>query len=279
MEKLEAELKRAGVDVSSLALAFTIGKHRVGRLTVEGTEAIPTWKRLRKLVPKTGHWPVLLGTDEDLELLAENREDGEDQKPGKVLGKARRVNVPALFVRWQKVAVENAREALNEFRETPDAEDVVVRYERMLAQDAPFQGLPRGKWPKDMWPDDYFSIPYDVLTKKPHRRIHVGLVPTMNGWEVPAFLMFGSWNACPHPEHHVAIMKYWHEQYGAEVVGITHDIVEMLVARPPRSRTRALELAREQYLYCDDIVEQGMRDLDTLAATLRGGKVWYFWWD
>src|SRR5262249_30768782 len=99
------------------------------------------------------------------------------------------------------------------------------------------------------------------------------------GWEIPAYLKFGAWNACPPPEDHVAVMKYWHGLYGAEVVSIASNTVEMFVARAPRSRKKALELAREQYLYCYDIVIQGTETIDNLAATLLNGKVWYFWWD
>src|SRR4051812_14998984 len=178
-------------------------------------------------------------------MLDENLEDNADLTPAGILGKARKQNVAALFAGWKKTVVENAREALNQW-ETDGAEEVVARYERMLAEEGPLRGMPRGDWPEwEGGPDD-FSIPYDVLTKKPLPRVHVGLVPTVNGCEVPAFLKFGGWNDCPHPHHHVAIMSYWQERYGAEVVGITHDIVEMLVARPPRSRAKALELAGEQ---------------------------------
>jgi hypothetical protein len=74
-------------------------------------------------------------------------------------------------------------------------------------------------------------------------------------------------------------MKYWQERYGAEVVGVTHDVVEMLISRPPRTRAQALELAREQCLYCSDIVLQGTNTLDVLAASLLDGTTWFFWWD
>lgn len=276
MEQLAAALEKGGIPKESLAQAFKVGRAWVHRLTVPGTEAIPTWKRLRKLVESAGHWPVLLGTDEDLELLEENFEDMEGKTPAKIVQQAEKVDPAALFDDWQETAVENCHAAAKDFE---DDDKVREKYERMAVQEAPFQGLPRGDWPDDAEPSDDFLIPYDVLTKKPLESVYVGLVPTVTCWEVPAFLKFGSWNACPHPEHHVAIMRYWHGQYGAEVVGITHDIVEMLVARPPRSRKRALELAREQYLYCEDIVDQGTRTLDNLAATLLYGESWYFWWD
>jgi hypothetical protein len=275
MEKLAAALRKGRVDASSLT-TFTVGKHQITYLTVHGTDAIPTWKRLRELVPETSCWPVLLGPDKELGYLKENLEDSRGQTPAMILRKARRVNVPSLFDQWQQIAVENAQAGLKEYRGDAESE---AHFQAMLDAPPLFQGMPRGPWPTGNRAVSEFSIPYDVLTKEPHRRVHIALVPTLNGWEAPAFLMLGSWNACPHPHHHVAIMKDWHKRYGAEVVGITHDIVEMFVARPPRNREQALALAREQYLYCDDIVRQGVGTLEVLAATLRGGKSWYFWWD
>jgi hypothetical protein len=278
VKQLATILDKAGIDTASLVPAYKIGRQQVYRMTVPGTEAVPTWKRLRKLVPKTGHWPVLLGPDEDLELLEEEIEDAEGQTPAQVLRKAAKYDGPDTFAAWHEELVENCRESLEMSREEGDAK-WVKQFEELLAQPEPFQCLPRGEWPEDVPPAENFYVPNNVLTKKPHPAVHVALVPTANGWEVPAFLMFGAFNDCPHPEDHVAVMKDWHDRYGAEVVAITHDIVETVVARPPRSRKKALELAREQYLYCKDIVDQGTETIDHLAATLLGGKVWFFWWD
>jgi len=49
-------------------------------------------------------------------------------------------------------------------------------------------------------------------------------------------------------------------------------------SRPP-TREAALELAREQYVYCSDIVDQGVQTLSALAAVLMQSAWWYFWWD
>jgi hypothetical protein len=38
-------------------------------------------------------------------------------------------------------------------------------------------------------------------------------------------------------------------------------------------------LAREQYLYCGDIVDQGTGTLSRLATALMADDWWYFWWD
>jgi len=38
-------------------------------------------------------------------------------------------------------------------------------------------------------------------------------------------------------------------------------------------------LAKEQFLYCSDIVEQGAGSIRNLASILLNGRAWYFWWD
>jgi hypothetical protein len=40
-----------------------------------------------------------------------------------------------------------------------------------------------------------------------------------------------------------------------------------------------MTVAKEQYIYCADIVDQGVGDISTLAATLIGQNWWSFWWD
>jgi hypothetical protein len=107
----------------------------------------------------------------------------------------------------------------------------------------------------------------------------VGLIPTVIGWQVPAFVRFGGWNACPLPEQHVAMLRYWRQRYGAEIVGIGADVLEVAVSRPPADRTAATRLAREQFVYCPNVVRHAAGSLESRAATLLGATAWSFWWE
>lgn len=89
----------------------------------------------------------------------------------------------------------------------------------------------------------------------------------------------GGWNDCPDSSVLTAFAKRWHASFGAEVVSITRDVMEFTVANPPTTREAASKLAMEQYIFCPDIVEQGVGDVVTLAATLQNSSYWYFWWD
>ena len=100
-----------------------------------------------------------------------------------------------------------------------------------------------------------------------------------NSWEAFGALGFGGWNDCPEARIHVAIHKRWRDRYGSSPIVISADVVECHVSRPPDNEQAALELAREQYAFCPDIVDQGTETISALAASLLGSPRWYFWWD
>jgi hypothetical protein len=107
--------------------------------------------------------------------------------------------------------------------------------------------------------------------------VPLALIPTKSPWEVPAYLDVTGDD--PPPEVHVGVLKYWYEQWEAEPVAMTAGSIEMRVLRPPVTQETALSLAREQYLYCPDLVEQDFGSIATLADLLLNGAVWRFWWD
>jgi hypothetical protein len=105
------------------------------------------------------------------------------------------------------------------------------------------------------------------------------LVPTDDSTTIPAHLHWGSWNERPAPEYHVAALRHWRDAYGAELVGLGRDTIDLKVARKPATRDEALELARVQYAYCNDIIDQGTGSYSVLAAGLMADDWWFFWWD
>lgn len=119
----------------------------------------------------------------------------------------------------------------------------------------------------------------DVLTGKFLPQVVIALTKVTHPWEVPAVLRPGGWNECPSPEEHLAFFKRWHERYGATVTTVADDVIEFEVSRPPTSHAEAELLAKEQFVYCADIVHQGVDTLANLTASLNGARHWYFWWD
>jgi hypothetical protein len=81
-------------------------------------------------------------------------------------------------------------------------------------------------------------------------------------------LRWGGWNDCPAAEYHLAAMRTWRDRYGAELIGMSSDTLNLRVATKPKTRQEALALARDQYVYCTDIIDQGLQTCSALAASL-----------
>ena len=121
---------------------------------------------------------------------------------------------------------------------------------------------------------------FDTATKTwgHHAEVALVRVPTPHSWEIPAYFLFGGWNFIATPEQMVAVAKYWHERWGAEICGICLESLEFRVARKPASHEEAVALVREHYLFCSEL-EFDQEFLEGLAAELRVMDYWLFWWD
>ncbi|HEY0062830.1 MAG TPA: DUF4253 domain-containing protein [Telluria sp.] len=214
--------------------------------TVPGSEAL---SKLSELASAGNGFPVILGDSEEFEHTEETYEANADQSVEELIAAARKIDPANWFVDRQ-------------------------------ASDPEYYDLEEDEWPADEAPSEHgLSSHRNVLTGKPHAAVNIAIIPAAEAWMVPCYMRIGGWNECPSAEEHAALFKYWGEKFGATVACITGDVIEMQVARPPGSREAALELAKEQYLYCPDIVDQGTESIEALAAGLIDSKVWFFWWD
>ena len=210
---------------------------------IKGSEAVEELWRLRAEYAATGLYPILFGGEEDYERVAE------------------------LMPKASAVAV-----ALEESR----SNDLTTRFREKAAVQDTFSPT-EGEWPGATGGIDLMT--HLDLGGKPLPRVVIGLLPVAAPWEVFAHLGWGGWNDCPFAAEHCALHRDWSLRYGAEVVSITGDVVQCLVSRPPGDRAGSEALAREHYLYCYDIVEQGTQTLAALAGSLLNSDYWYFWWD
>jgi hypothetical protein len=266
---VEEVLRKHGVETATMQVQFGEADKTMYYLSTDGASAIELWQKLRGLVTETGYWPVVVGgpenLDQHLDALARHE------------GKATQAIIESSLGIDGKEWLRNVRE-----------EDVYDSDDDEYDEDEG-DSVPRGEWPSgsEFKPDDRFTIPYKGqwipsegrMVYEPLPTVYIALVPTAVSWQVPAYLKVGSWNYCPEPEEHCAVLRFWQDRYGAEIVGMLYDTFELQVARPPENRESALELAKEQCGYCPDIVEQGVGSIEALAATLLNGHVWFFWWD
>ncbi|MGZ3639937.1 MAG: DUF4253 domain-containing protein [Ktedonobacterales bacterium] len=249
-KELLAVLQRHGVDTGSLTHFADFEAGTAYRLSAKGVEALGTWQTLRGLVGEMGRWPVIVGEYGSLDDIADR--GVVRRSPHEIIDEGLRLDVEQVL-----------RERL---------EGYMTAYNQSLSE-----ALPRGDWPE---PGTIPPAPSELIGEQ-LERVHIVLLPTVEGWHVPAYLNFGGWNECPHPPEHVCLLKHWHEHYGADVMGMTATVVEMRVSRPPRDRNSAMTLAVEQRVYCNESIGYDLvtNTLEDLAARLLDAPHWYFWWD
>ncbi|WP_056501417.1 DUF4253 domain-containing protein [Sphingomonas sp. Leaf22] len=223
--------------------------------TVSGAQALAAWERIRA---EGKGWPVIVGDDEGLDaicdqfsidtpsILSPGAADLPVQPVERIVATSRMIAMPGDLAKWQG-------------------------YDSSLVP-------ANGPWPARTEQGE-MTAATDLLTGKPYDRVHIVTLPTRTSWEVPAYLRWGGWNACPPAEYQCAMLRRWQERYGAELVGIDRDTIELRVKRRPRDRAEALALAHECYAYCPDTVDQGVDTIEALAATLMASDWWFFWWD
>jgi hypothetical protein len=216
----------------------------VGRLhLVKNNRLWSLWRRLRASVDVSGFWPVILGPIEDHPVLDEIPDDDE---------------VDDAIAQGLTLDVDDRLAELREAAET-DAE-------------GEYEVPPRG--PTDATPGDPDAF---HLAEKPG---WLGLIRADEGYLVPGLLLW--WGAANYdigPADHVALLKHWHDRYGAELVALGSDMIELRVANPPVDPDEQLAVAEDQYWYCPDVVDQGVETVDALAIAQVASRRWVFWWD
>jgi hypothetical protein len=124
-----------------------------------------------------------------------------------------------------------------------------------------------------------FHLIRNALTGESFPWIGIELVPVRVPWEVFAFRPFGGWNGAPYAQEQLAMQRYWHELYGAELVTRDVDSYEMYVPRPPQSRTQAMQLIREATGFGEETLFSGAQDAEEMITRALNSNYWVFWWD
>jgi hypothetical protein len=223
--------------------------------TVHGREALAAFERIKR---EGKGLPILLGSDDDLRRLVERFEYADEDK-----------NPPSLTL--QRATTLTFPEG---FRAERDAELRALIGEDGMADLE--EGFEIGDWPQGhfLHPRPDPAITMNITENKHVEKVHIATVPTADATEIPAYLHWGGWNACPKPHQHVAAARHWRTTYGAELVTMAADTVEFRVQRRPKTRDEALALAREHHDYNGEI-----QNLSDHAADLMASDWWFFWWD
>ncbi|RFS81141.1 DUF4253 domain-containing protein [Actinomadura spongiicola] len=76
-----------------------------------------------------------------------------------------------------------------------------------------------------------------------------------------------------------AVLRGWEDRFGARVVALGFNTLELSVAAPPITTRHAVHVAAEHWAFCPDILFQGPGTLAGYAEEIRGKTNWSFWWD
>ncbi|ADG73225.1 hypothetical protein Cfla_0306 [Cellulomonas flavigena DSM 20109] len=247
---MAATVREPGERPPTRVLGVTSSGVEVRGFDAPAGELVAWWHRLRAEHATTGLWPVLLGADAPTDMTSALTPE-DDYDDADALRRATAMTLRELQ--------ELRAERLARWREA-DSED------------------------EDERPGD--SAPHTVEHREPVVTVAeedgvIALVPAAHGWQVPVILGWqGGVNYELEPVDHGVVLRDWHERYGAELVAMSGDqVLELLVDRPPTTPAEALAVAREQYDYCGDVVDQGVGTIEALAREQAGSASWYFWWD
>ncbi|WP_026123530.1 DUF4253 domain-containing protein [Nocardiopsis chromatogenes] len=231
-------------------------------------EVLPLWSSLRALHDSSGWWPVLSG-DPSPTLIPWEMLDGSVDTSALALGnKHNPVSLlQDLYVRTFPDPGPGDGPAPSLVH---DAADLAQRLAHLdEAPDRP--GADR-----DVLFEPEPSAPWAVASPT----TLLMLVRASAGHEVPALLRWDG--ACNHGiegHQHMAVLRHFHAEYGAELVGMTGDVIELVVDRAPASPGGAALAAMEMYAYCPDIVLQGIGSIESLAERVAPTGDWFLWWD
>lgn len=228
---------------------------------VHGRDALAAYERLKR---KGAVSPVVLGGASEFTMVFETYERGLKGEPSvdHVLQRANEMTFPGGY------RALKARE-LDALR---------AKYPDLFVHEEPGPDEFIGGWPDqiiDAGPG--LAVATEVLSQEAWPRVHIATLPTDDATAIPAYLRAGGWNDCPPAEVMVSALRSWRDRYGAELLGFSHDTMNLRVARGPQSRPEAIELAGEHYLFCSDQLNEVT--LVELAACLIEHDWWFFWWD
>lgn len=134
-----------------------------------------------------------------------------------------------------------------------------------------------GPWPDRVEAMSTLPAIIDGRDGRPRAKICVATIPTNDNTAIPAFLNFGGWNACPYPHVFVAALRKWRRDWGAELIAITSDTMDVRFPRRPTTRAAALELYLEMVALQSDTLMDG--EPSQFAAKAMVSEYWQFWWD
>ncbi|WP_377272976.1 DUF4253 domain-containing protein [Peterkaempfera sp. SMS 1(5)a] len=246
------------------------------------------WARLRAETRHTGLYPLLLG---GTHTYARGVREPEPWQPD--LGPDLVTDPDAFDAEqlmrewWQKYATPDADAdgggGGGEGEGEGEGEDSEAdeRAEMLAPHDRTWPGFaPAGTLQAD--PEHRAAEAADILLRNKNLLLpRLGLAPAGRSSDVlTAIGWTGPLNYDNDPAPFTAVLRSWEDRFGTRLVALTHDVLYLSVAAPPRTLDHALAVAAEHFAFCPDSIWQGSDTIHTHAEeSILDQPLWAFWWD
>ncbi|MFI1815178.1 DUF4253 domain-containing protein [Streptomyces sp. NPDC020422] len=243
-------------------------------VSVARGKVFAVWDEWRKRHGETGWWPyVTLQSPDD--LARSRRQEDVDEVVERWVAEvacqdhdARAASVVLSSFRWSMDCAAGDEEDQEGWRDDYDPDRLAPQLAPARAE--PLPGVSR-----------WGTGDRDSFWGQSQRWIN--FVPVRGGYEVPAVLphLYGTCNWFGYdgrvltPADDAALLRRWHEQWGAELFLAQGPYLELVVDRPPLDPRDAARATSELQGYCSDTVQRPQHDGDTWLRS----TVWSLWWD
>ncbi|MHA6805713.1 DUF4253 domain-containing protein [Salinifilum ghardaiensis] len=108
----------------------------------------------------------------------------------------------------------------------------------------------------------------------------LALVPVRHGSDVLTALGWsGASNHVSRTAGLSAMARSWEQRFGARVLRLGPDRLDLSVSAPPQDAEHAAAVAAEHWTFCPDRIVQESGSIAEYAREIRGRRTWSFWWD
>ncbi|MER7077834.1 protein of unknown function [Saccharopolyspora kobensis] len=110
--------------------------------------------------------------------------------------------------------------------------------------------------------------------------IRLALIPVHRGADVLTALGWsGAANHVSRTAGLSAMARSWEERFGARLLRLGPDRLDLSVAAPPQDPDHAAAVAAEHWTFCPDRILQETGTIEAYAQEIRGRRTWSFWWE
>lgn len=118
------------------------------------------------------------------------------------------------------------------------------------------------------------------LPKFIEENTRLALIPVRRGADVLTALGWsGAANHVSRTAGLSAMARSWEERFGARLLRLGPDRLDLSVAAPPQNPDHAAAVAAEHWTFAPDRILQETGTIEAYAQEIRGRRTWSFWWE